>query len=83
MAARELVKQLFEAALKGDIQQLKVIAPSVSPEGLASVKEGHGRNVLHFAAQGGQVSMARYLLEEEGIPANSQDDEGKSLVGRT
>ena len=76
MAARELVKQLFEAALEGNIQQLQAIAPRVSPEGLSSVKDGNGRNALHFAAQGGQVDMAEHLLESEGISVNSQDDQG-------
>jgi len=78
MEARDLVKQLFEAALKGDIPELQSIAPDVSPEGLGSVKDGNGRNALHFAAQGGQVSMAEYLLDKEGILANSRDDQGAS-----
>jgi hypothetical protein len=77
MTAREQVKQLFEAALRGDLQQLEQIAPSVSSEGLGSVKDGNGRNALHFAAQGGQAGMAEHLLEKEGISANSQDDQGR------
>ena len=76
MAARELVKQLFEAAIEGNTQQLQAIAPRVSPEGLSRVKDGNGRNALHFAAQGGQVEMAEHLLESEGISVNSQDDQG-------
>ncbi len=76
MAARDLVKQLFEAALHGRLQDLQKVAPSVSPSGLGSVKDGNGRDALHFAAQGGQVEAASYLMDKEGININSQDDSG-------
>lgn len=76
MAAREQVKRLFEAALHGRIADIEKIAPAVSPSGLSSVKDGNGRNALHFAAQGGQLEAAQYLLSKEGININSQDDSG-------
>ena len=76
MEARDLVKQLFEAALHGHIPDIQRIAPSVSPSGLSSVKDGNGSNALHFAAQGGQLETVTYLLRSEGISVNSQDDSG-------
>lgn len=76
MEARNLVKQIFEAAIHGSIEEIERIAPSVSPSGLSSVKDGNGRNALHFAAQGGQLEAAAYLLHKEGISVNSQDDKG-------
>ena len=76
MEARDLVKQLFEAALHGCIADIQELAPSLSPSGLSSVKDGNGSNALHFAAQGGQLETVDYLLHSEGISVNSQDDSG-------
>lgn len=77
MEARDLVRQLFEAALYGRLADLQDIAPQVSTSGLSSVKDGNGRNALHFAAQGGQVETASYLIVKEGIDEDSQDEQGE------
>ena len=78
MAARELVRQLFEASLHGRTDELRGLAPQVSPGGLASVKDGNGRTALHFAAQGGQTEAALYLLQAGGISLDARDSSGTS-----
>ena len=79
MAAREQVKQLFQAAVAGDVERMQQVAPTVSTEGLNAVKDGNGRTALHFAAQAGQARAAEYLLDQEGIDVNAQDDSGAAL----
>ena len=82
MEARELVRQLFEACLHGRLQEIQSIAPRVSTAGLNNVKDGNGRNALHFAAQGGQTEIVQYLLQNEGVSIDSQDDTGTCLTAR-
>lgn len=77
MEARDLVRQLFEASLHGRVEDIEAIAPRVSTSGLSSVKDGNGRNALHFAAQGGQAEATHYLLQQQGISIDSQDNQGK------
>ena len=79
LAAREQVKQLFQAAVAGDVERMQQVAPAVSAEGPNAVKDGNGRNALHFAAQAGQARAAEYLLDQEGIDVNAQDDSGVPL----
>ena len=79
MAARDQVKQLFQAAVAGDVEHMQQVAPTVSAEGLDAVKDGNGRTALHFAAQAGQARAAEYLLDQEGIDVNAQDDSGAPL----
>lgn len=78
MAAREMVRQLFEASLYGRIEEIESLAPKVGPNGLSSVKDGNGRNALHFAAQGAQLETASYLIRNEGINPNLHDEAGKA-----
>ena len=70
------MKLLFEAVMRGDASEIASLTRQVSPEGLRHVKDGNGRNALHFAAHAGQVPTVLSLLEEEGMDVNAQDEAG-------
>ena len=70
------MKLLFEAVMRGDTSEIASLTRQVSPEGLRHVKDGNGRNALHFAAHAGQVPTVLSLLEEEGMDVNAQDEAG-------
>lgn len=76
MSVRAAVKQLFEAALEGRLDEIKGIAPSVTEDGLSSVRDANGRTALHFAAQGGNKAVVQFLLEVGSIDINISDNSG-------
>ena len=80
MAAREQVGKLLKAAQAGDLKQLQAVAPSFGVGGVKAVKDGNGRSALHFAAQAGQARTAFYLIDEEELDVNQQDDKGEPLT---
>jgi len=43
---------------------------------LGDIKDGTGKNALHFAAQLGQTDVCQYLLTEHQLDPNIQDEAG-------
>ena len=45
------------------------------------MKDGNGKNSLHFAAQAGQTDLCSHLLVDHGFDVNAQDDAGQHCFG--
>ena len=75
---REHVKALLTAAQTGDLEGLGAAAASFSAGDLSSVRDGNGRNALHFAAAGGHADLCHGLLHDWGFDADACDEAGKS-----
>ena len=45
------------------------------------MKDGNGKNSLHFAAQLGQTDLCRHLVVDHGFDVNAQDDAGQHCFG--
>ena len=70
------MKQLFEAALEGRLDEVRKLAPSLSSDRLSDVRDANGRTVLHFAAQGGSKAATQYLLDAGKVDVNIKDYSG-------
>lgn len=73
---REKVKALLTAAQSGSVPDLQKAASHFSGQQLGDIKDGTGKNVLHFAAQLGQTDVCQYLLTEHQLDPNVQDEAG-------
>ncbi|TVU00350.1 hypothetical protein EJB05_54245 [Eragrostis curvula] len=65
----------LRAAVDGDLRLLKELASKVD---LRAVKDGNGKNVLHFAAGKGHLECCKFLVQEHGIDVNSLSAEGET-----
>eukprot|EP01029_Cantina_marsupialis_P023983 TRINITY_DN60518_c0_g1_i1.p1 TRINITY_DN60518_c0_g1~~TRINITY_DN60518_c0_g1_i1.p1 ORF type:complete len:436 (+),score=152.02 TRINITY_DN60518_c0_g1_i1:127-1434(+) len=66
--ARRLVIKLFDSAMNGPLSAFKKAAKRASDSGdqaeaIKDFREGENRCVLHFAANGGQMEIAKYIME--------------------
>ena len=77
MQEREKVKALLTAAQSGSMADLQKAAAAFGQDSLAEVKDGTGKNCLHFAAQLGNSDVCHYLLTELGFDPNEQEEAGK------
>ncbi len=73
---RENVKALLIAAQSGRVSDLQAAAQHFKGQHLGDIKDGTGKNALHFAAQLGQTDVCQYLLAEHQVNANTQDEAG-------
>ena len=73
---REKVKALLTAAQSGSVPDLQNAASHFSGQQLGDIKDGTGKNALHFAAQLGQTDVCQYLLTEHQLDLNIQDEAG-------
>ena len=73
---REKVKALLTAAQSGSVPDLQKAASHFSGQHLGDIKDGTGKNALHFAAQLGQTDVCQYLLTEYQLDPNIQDEAG-------
>ena len=53
----------------------------LADQDLAQVKDGNGKNSLHFAAQLGQTDLCRHLMVDHKFDVNAQDDAGQHCFG--
>jgi len=74
---REKVKALLTAAQSGSVPDLQKAASHFGGQHLGDIKDGTGKNALHFAAQLGQTEVCQYLLTEHQLDPNIQDEAGK------
>ena len=75
---RDRVKILLSAAQTGNVSELQAAAQHFAGQQLEEVKDGTGKNALHFAAQLGQTEVCHYLLTEQQVDVNVQDEAGAS-----
>ena len=73
---RDRVKALLTAAQSGSVSDLQAAAELFRGENLGDFKDGTGKNALHFAAQLGQTDVCQYLLIEQQMDPDSQDEAG-------
>ena len=59
---------------------MQAAAAAFSPGEVVAVRDGNGRCALHFAAQVGRDAACRYLLQDAGVSADVQDDNGAPLL---
>jgi len=62
-----------DAAFKGDLNSVKLAVESDAR--YAQAADDNGRTLLHYAAEGGQAEVVRYLLDN-GARANVPDNDG-------
>lgn len=73
---RDRVQGLLTAAQDGNDLQLAERAKYFEGQPIESIKDGQGRNALHFAAQNGRVKACQYLLEALHADPNARAEEG-------
>ena len=73
---RDKVKALLTAAQSGSIAELQAAAEHFEGQNLADIKDVTGKTALHFAAQLGNKPTCQYLLDEQQVNINSQDEAG-------
>ena len=73
---RDRVKLLLTAAQSGSVSDIQAAAEYFAGQHLADIKDATGKNALHFAAQLGQTEVCHYLLTEQQVDPNSQDEAG-------
>ena len=73
---RDKVKALLTASQIGNVLDLKAAAEHFTGQQLGDIKDGTGKNALHFAAQLGQADACHYLLTEQQLDPNIQDEAG-------
>lgn len=73
---RDRVKALLTAAQSGSVSDLRAAAEHFRGQKLGDIKDGTGKNALHFAAQLGQTDVCQYLLTEQHMDPDSQDEAG-------
>lgn len=76
MQEREKVKALLTAAQSGSVADVQQAAKQFGQDSLAEVKDGTGKNCLHFAAQTGQTDVCHYLLIELHFDPDEQEEAG-------
>ena len=70
--------KLHQASYRGDLEEIKKIL--TTEKNLNPLQKAgdyaYGQNALHSAAQGGQLGVMKYFVEERGCNPASQDDSG-------
>lgn len=77
---REKVKALLTAAQSDNVSEVQAAAAHFGEQHLGDIKDGTGKNALHFAAQLGQTDNCRYLLTECQLNPNMQDEAGMQAL---
>lgn len=73
---RDSVKALLTAAQSGSVSDLQAAAEHFRGQNLGDIRDGTGKTALHFAAQLGQTDVCQYLLTEQHVDPDSQDEAG-------
>ena len=73
---RDRVKALLTAAQSGSVSDIQATAEHFTGQHLGDIKDGTGKNALHFAAQLGQTDVCHYLLTEQQVDPDTQDEAG-------
>ena len=76
LVERENVKALLTAAQSGDLEGFRAAAEKFSAGDLSGVRDGNGRNALHFAAAAGNADLCQRLIEEWAFDVEAVDDSG-------
>ena len=77
---RDRVKALLTAAQSGSVSDIQAAAEHFTGQHLGDIKDGTGKTALHFAAQLGQTDVCHYLLTEQQVDPNSQDEAGTYIA---
>ena len=78
---RDKVQRLLTAAQSGDTALLAEAVRCFEGQQIDDIKDGRGRNALHFAATSGSLESCRYLLNELQASANCKAEEGRTCFG--
>lgn len=73
---RDRVQALLSAAQAGNLSGMQAAAAHFEGQELGEVKDATGKNALHFAAQLGKTDVCHYLLTEQQVDPNLQDEAG-------
>ena len=76
---RQHVRALLTAAQTGDLEGFEAAAGRFSAGDLSSVRDGNGRNALHFAAAGGHATLCHSLINCWGVNVDAYDEAGKIM----
>ena len=68
--------KLHQASYRGDLEEIKKILAAEKNLNPLQKAGDYGQNALHSAAQGGQLDVMKYFVEEKGCNPASQDDSG-------
>lgn len=79
MEERDKVKALLSAAQAGSVSDLQVAAHHFEGQHLGDIKDATGKNALHFAAQLGQQDVCQYLITEQHVSPDTQDEAGARM----
>lgn len=80
---RDRVKALLTAAQSGSVSNIQAAAEHFRGQQIGDIKDGTGKNALHFAAQLGQTDACHYLLTEQQVDPNLQDEAGSYIALQT
>ncbi|XP_074292815.1 uncharacterized protein LOC141619692 isoform X2 [Silene latifolia] len=83
LAVRQKVQDLLNAAITGNIDDLKKFAKQLDDgkglsKTMADIKDANDRTALHFAAREGKTEVCKYLLEELKLDVNVKDADGET-----
>ena len=68
--------KLHQASYRGDLEEIKKILAAEKNLNPLQKAGDYGQNALHSAAQGGQLGVMKYFVEERGCNPASQDNSG-------
>ena len=75
---RDRVKALLTAAQSGSLPDVQAAAGHFAGQQLGEIKDASAKNALHFSAQLGHTQVCHYLLTEQQVDVNLQDEAGQS-----
>ena len=75
---RDRVKTVLTAAQSGSLSDVQAAAGHFAGQQLGEIKDGNGKNALHFAAQLGHTQVCHCLLTEQQVDVNLHDEAGLS-----
>ncbi|KAM7251942.1 hypothetical protein ACFE04_023825 [Oxalis oulophora] len=83
LSVRQKVQDFLNAALTGNLNDLKKIAAQLDDgknlsKTVADIKDANKRGALHFAAREGQTPVCKYLVEELKLDVNTKDEDGET-----
>ena len=70
-------KEFRDLAMHGSLERMKAIAAKANPN---APEAGSGRTPLHKAAFFGHVKVVDYLVNELGVPVDTQDFDGDTAL---
>jgi ankyrin repeat protein len=84
-AQMEKIKKLFEATREGTPEEFDNLFQDMLKDAedkkdfpLHQVRDGNQKNALHFAAQLGNLTLCKHLVEHHKVPIDSQCSEGET-----